>query len=146
MEFNHENIRCRRDEGTLSLRNIAAEVGCSRSLVALVTKDMPLKCLQCQAPVPAYRSKCDACKNKNVEHRRRKAVERSRRLYKPHPRKASELRQSIKTILLERLDLTMPEIAEKLGCSRIYVAKVAKREGIRHSKTGRQLKLHLGYF
>ena len=67
-QFDHEDIRCRRDEGTLSLRNIAAEVGCSRSLVALVTKDMPLKCLQCQAPIPAYRSKCDACKNKNVEH------------------------------------------------------------------------------
>ncbi len=126
-QFDHEDIRCRRDKGTLPLRNIAAEVGCSRSLVAIVTKDMPLKCLLCQAPVPAHRSKCDACK-------RRKAVEGSRRLYKPHPRKASELRQRIKTILLERLDLTMPEIAEKLGCSRIYVAKVAKREGIRRSR------------
>jgi AraC-like DNA-binding protein len=133
-QFDHEDIRCRRDEGTLSLRNIAAEVGCSKSLVELVTKDMLLKCLLCQAPIPAYRSKCDACKNKNVEHHRRKLVERSRQMYKPHPRKASELRQRIKTILLERLDLTMPEIAENLGCSRIYVAKVAKREGIRRRR------------
>lgn len=132
--LDHGEIRRRRDEG-MSLRNIAAEVGCSRSLVALVTKDMPLKCLLCQAPIPAYRSKCDACKNKNVEHRRRKEVERSRRLYKPHPRKASELRQRIKTILLERPDLTMPEIAGKLGCSRVYIAKVAKREGIRRRVT-----------
>jgi biotin operon repressor len=144
MEFDHEDIRRRRDGG-MSLKKIAAEVGCSKALVGLVVKDMPLKCLRChQAPIPSGRghSKCDDCKVA-VEQ---EAVKRRNQRRKPRPRRASGLPGRIKAMLLGRPDLSMPKIAAGLGCSRIYVAKVAKREGIRHSKTGRQLKLHLGYF
>jgi hypothetical protein len=50
-----------------------------------------------------------------------------------HPRPlVSALHLRIKETLLAHPELTLNEIGDMLGCSRIYVAKVASREGISH--------------